>query len=174
MEEEISFLISETTLFNINLFLRENNEKLINLISEYKKCNNEKLLSSTLPPLSKKIKSRKEIDDNERCKARLWKGGYGGRCQNVKKNLGLKNECEFCNSHVKEIQKNGKLRYGRIDEISPFRLPKNPNEPYKRCMHFNNNKQCRCRMSDNSVYCTLHTKINCKEEIAGIGIDQIK
>ena len=108
--------------------------------------------------------------------ARLWKGGYGGRCQNIRKDYGLKTECEFCNVHQKEILNKGKLRYGRIDEISPFRLPKNPKEPYKRCIHISDKKQCRCRMSENSEYCTMHKKIyeNHHSDIAGFGIICIK
>ena len=173
--EGISFLISEKTLFDINSFLREHNDRLITSISKYKKYDGE-LLNDILPPLSNKFikKNRSELSDKERCMARLWKGGYGGRCQNARKNLGLNNECEFCNVHHKEIMKKGKLRYGRIDEISPFRLPKNPDEPYKRCIHISNNKQCKCRMSENSNYCTLHKKTNHVEEIAGISIDLIK
>ena len=171
MEEEISFCVSEKTLSDINLFLRCNNERIIQLIGNHKNYDDEKLVKEILPSVSKKHITRGEIDDKDRCMARLWKGGYGGRCQNVKKNLGSKNECEFCNIHYKEIMNKGKLRYGRIDEISPFRLPKNPTEPYKRCMHIVNNKQCKCRMSDNSNYCTIHTKKVFKEDIAGVSIN---
>tara|TARA_Y100000991_G_scaffold212797_1_gene197500 strand:+ start:2119 stop:2649 length:531 start_codon:yes stop_codon:yes gene_type:complete len=173
MEEDISFFVSEKTLSDVNLFLRDNNKRIIQSICNYKKYDNEKLLNEILPSTSKKNISRGNLSDKERCMARLWKGGYGGRCQNARKNLGSKDECEFCNSHYKEIINKGKLRYGRIDEISPFRLPKNPDEPYKRCMHIVNNKQCRCRMSDNSKYCTMHTKTKIKEDIGGVSINLI-
>lgn len=171
MEVEISFFVSEKTLSDINLFLRDINKRIIQSIGNCKNYDGDKLVEEILPSTSKKHISRSNLSDKERCMARLWKGGYGGRCQHVRKNLGSKNECEFCNTHYKEIIDKGKLRYGRIDEISPFRLPKNPKEPYKRCMHIVNNKQCKCRMSDNSQYCTIHTKKICKEDIAGISFN---
>ena len=159
--EDISFYIHENTLCRFNSFLRESNENLLKEICLFKNYDEQKLINEILPPveMNRRRINKSDITDKERCMARLWKGGYGGRCCNVRKNLGTNNEKEFCNTHQKEIDKNGKLRYGRIDEISPFRLPKNPTEPYKRCLHFTNNKQCRCRMSDNSNYCTIHSKI---------------
>ena len=168
--EGISFYIHESTLHRFNSFLRESNKELLKQISLFKNYDEKKLLDEILPSSRINVKNtRKEnLCDKDRCMARLWKGGYGGRCCNARKNLGLYNEKEFCNTHQREIEKNGKLRYGRIDEISPFRLPKNPTEPYKRCLHFTNNKQCRCRMSDNSNYCTIHKK-NYEENTIDVG-----
>ena len=79
--EGISFLISEKTLFDINISLRENNEKIITYLSKYKGCDGL-ILNDILPPISNKYikKPRSELTDKERCMARLWKGGYGGRC----------------------------------------------------------------------------------------------
>ena len=171
--ENISFNIHESSLLNLNIFLREENVNLIKEICLKKNIDEKKLISEILPSPSFNIlkKKREELCDNERCMARLWKGGYGGRCCNIRMNYGKDNEKEFCNTHQKEIDKNGKLRYGRVDEISPFRLPNNPKEPYKRCLHFSEDKQCRCRMSDNSNYCTIHKKsMNIKnKDICGYG-----
>jgi hypothetical protein len=175
MEDNVFFYISENTLSDINTILRYKDEEIIKCISN-KKCYNNELLLQEILPSNKKTLQSKNLSDKERCMARLWKGGYGGRCQNIRKDYGLKTECEFCNVHQKEILNKGKLRYGRIDEISPFRLPKNPTEPYKRCIHVSDKKQCRCRMSENSEYCTMHKKIyeNHQSDIAGFGIICIK
>ena len=172
MEDNFFFNISEDTLFNINKSLKDNNKNIINLIAKKKDYDNLLLIDEVLPPLCSKSKVvRKNLTEKERCFARLWKGGYGGKCQNIKKDYGLETECEFCNVHQKELLTKGKLRYGRIDELSPFRLPKSPDEPYKRCIHITNNKQCRCRMKDNSNYCTIHKNNSDDEDIAGIAIN---
>ena len=139
MEDNVFFYISENILSYINTILRNKNEEIIKWTSTKKCYNNDLLLQEILPSNKKKLPQCKNLSDKERCMARLWKGGYGGRCHNVRKDYGLKTECEFCNVHQKEILSKGKLRYCRIDEISPFRLPKNPKEPYKRCIHISDN-----------------------------------
>ena len=94
--------------------------------------------------------------------SRVWNNGYGGQCCRRKKIINYE-ESDYCQIHHKEFLNNGKVKYGRIDEISPYRLSKDHSEPYKRCQHFKTlengeKKQCHCRMSDNSEYCTLHSK----------------
>ena len=175
MDDDVFFYISENILSEIDNILKNKNEEIIKWISNRQEVSNELLLHEILPS-NKKPSNSKKISDKERCMSRIWNNGYGGRCSRIRKDYGMKTQCNFCNFHQKEFLNKGQLRYGRIDEISPFRLSKNPTEPYKRCIHISNKKRCSCRMSENSEYCTIHKKIHDMNQVdsAGFGFSLVK
>ena len=151
MCDTITFYIHKDTLYKIDSFLKKKDEMLIDAICHTKALDKNTIINTDLHLL------KYNTSYNQRkCFARLWRGGEGGECCN---HMNINNK-EYCNFHETEIKKNGKLRYGRIDEISPFRLSKNLSEPYKRCKHFKNDKQCNFRINDNNDnYCTKHNNL---------------
>lgn len=48
--------------------------------------------------------------EKNRCVARIYNKGYGGRCENKYTD----EETELCKSHHKEFIKNGKCRFGNV------------------------------------------------------------
>lgn len=150
---DISFCISENTLLNLNKFIRKQN---LNLLQKIIKLDDiQQIENLFFEPLEIK---KKDISEKDLCMSRVWNDGEGGRCHFTRQDLNSENEKDYCKKHQKEFMKKGFVRYGRIDEISPFRLSKKPDEPYQRCCYDIQGKQCKIRKNRNSNYCTIHSK----------------
>jgi hypothetical protein len=113
---------------NIKIKLIENIAKDYDLDVEKLKekyiCNVE-MISKSLEniQISKKHKYASNVDDKQRCKARIWNNGAGGRCKRSQ------TENELCTMHNNYIKKNDKLKCGLITEPKPkgvfkFKNPK--------------------------------------------------
>lgn len=175
------YCISKHTIKELDKYIISQNIILLKKIANDYKINQDEFIKDILSTyidnnlLNKELykdNNNKLIKDNnkknikvKRCMSRIWNQGYGGQCT---KNCYYSNDDklkDYCKIHQGEIIRKNELRYGRIDEISKFRLNKKPNEPYLRCIHYNIDKhtnkriQCIHRIIDteNSL-CGIHRK----------------
>lgn len=111
--------------------------------------------------IDKELSRNNKITINKkRCMSRIWNQGYGGQCTRY-----CQDSKDYCKIHQREIICKSELRYGRIDQISKFRLNKKLDEPYLRCIHYkidvNTNKRIQCthRMTNKeNKSCGIHSK----------------
>ena len=73
--------------------------------------------------ISKKHKYCSKVESKNRCKARIWNNGAGGRCKRTI------NENELCTLHNNYKKEYGKLKFGLITDPKPkdifkFKNPK--------------------------------------------------
>ena len=119
---------SLSIFFPIKEILIENNvgTNLIKLKSDMKVLVNTSLFflnkSKTLEIINKNLENvqitKKNnynygITSNNRCCARVYNNGKGARCKRSK------NKTELCTLHNNLLEKNGKLKYGLINEPQP-------------------------------------------------------
>jgi len=154
---------------NINLLKKIANDYKINendfikeILTEYI---DNKLLDKELNVDDKKKNNK--INKPKRCMSRIWNGEQCTKFCSLTNDENLK---DYCIMHQQSLSTYGYLRYGRIDEISKFRMSKKPNEPYLRCIYkISNDKQCTrncCYNTDNKLkdYCKIHQKIIMKQQ----------
>ena len=115
--------------FVIGIFQNEVNKIKINLIKQIAKdfhldeeelieqytCD-MKIINKNLEniQISRKNNYNSNIDKDDRCLARVYNNGKGAQCKRSK------NEDDLCTLHNNLLLKNGKLKYGLINEPKPL------------------------------------------------------